>query len=66
MSRSNSTSRYLLLQTPWKDPAPWFRWCDSEMPGAPSWERYASEGNGTTYKPRSRAEFDAQNGAIRG
>jgi hypothetical protein len=50
----------------WADPTPWFRWCDSEMPDAPSWERYADKGNGTEFKPRVRSAFDAQNGAVRG
>lgn len=50
----------------WSDPAPWFRWCDSEMPDAPAWERYASKSAGTEYKPRPRSVYDAQNGATRG
>jgi len=47
------------------DPDPWFRYCDSEMPGAPSWERYATESNGTEYRPRTKAEWSRQNGAVR-
>lgn len=40
------------------DPTPWFRWCDSEMPGAPAFERYARQSNGTEFKPREGYEQD--------
>lgn len=48
------------------DPNPWYRTVDSEMPDAPSWERYATESNHTEFKPRTLEEYEAEGGAVRG
>lgn len=41
-----------VTRDPKLDPLPWFRWCDSEIAGAPPFERYAKRGNHTEFDPR--------------